>query len=169
MQARNDAELIAMLSQAVSTAFTEVGENLKNEIRDSVRGVVGGGSVYQPNGAGSLSEAWKVEPPVGGGSVVEVEMHYDSSLLDYNPSTFKHASPSEYVDAQGYVHHIKNSGAIQDMASLVFEGGAGPLFGTQNAFWRQPRDAWTPFLAAVDSQAPSWILSALQSVGLDVS
>lgn len=166
MIANNDAELIAMISADMAVALTDVGDEMKDEIKQDVQSVVGVGSVYSPNGAGSLSEAWKITPAQGGGATVEVSMEYDSGLLDYNPSTFKHASPSEYVDSQGYVHHIENSGAIEDMASLVIEGGAGPLFG--DGAWREPRDFWSIFEHNMDVSLDTWILNGMLRAGMPV-
>lgn len=115
MIANSEAELLAMMSVGAGQALADVGDDMVKEIKSDIQSEVGGGAVYQANGAGSFSEAWKADPPQVGGAGASVLMHYDSSLLSHNAATFTHSSPV--------------SGDVEDMTAIVFDGGSGTLFG----------------------------------------
>lgn len=153
MIANNEAELLAMMSQGAGKALSDVGEEMVKEIKVDIQGMVGGGTVYSPNGSGSFADAWKTDPPQVGGSDASILMYHDGSMLSHNADTFTHSSPY--------------GGDIEDMTGIVFDGGSGSLFG--DGFWRKPRRyAWNAFEHNVDVQMDSWMINALMRAGFDV-
>lgn len=154
MIANNEGELLAIMSVGLGSALQDVGDDMVKEIKSDIQSEVGGGAVYQANGAGSFSDAWKADPPQVGGAGASVLMHYDSSLLSHNAATFTHSSPV--------------SGDVEDMTAIVFDGGSGTLFGS-DGFWMSPRpQAWDAFTNNVDVQMDSWMINALMRAGFDV-
>lgn len=164
--ASNDAEVLKMFSAPLKQATEKVIDKMEEELKSQINAALGGGGIkYRRLGeGGGLEGAWKKEAVTVAYNVFTGEMHYDNSLLSFNPSEFQHASPASYVDDDGYTHNIKNHGPVHNLADIVFKGGSGPLFGNGN--WRQARDAWTPFLAACNSKYKQWWREALKSVGL---
>lgn len=153
MIANSEAELLAMMSVGAGEALADVGDDMVKEIKADIQSEVGGGSVYQANGAGSFSDAWKADDPQVGGNSASMLMHYESSLLSHNADTFTHSS-----------HY---GGDVEDMTAIVFDGGSGSLFG--DGWWRSPRrGAWDAFTSNVDAQMDSWMRMALMRAGFDV-
>jgi len=154
MIANSEAELLAMMSVGAGQALADVGDDMVKEIKTDIQSEVGGGSVYKANGSGSFSDAWKADDPQVGANSASMLMHYESSLLSHNASTFTHSSPY--------------SGDVGDMTAIVFDGGSGTLFGN-SGFWMSPRrGAWDAFTNNVDVQMDSWMRMALMRAGFDL-
>ncbi len=154
MIANNEAELLAMMSVGAGEALADVGDDMVKEIKSDIQSEVGGGSVYQANGSGSFSDAWKADDPQVRGNSASMLMHYESSLLSHNAATFTHSS--------------NYGGDVENMPGIVFEGGSGTLFGS-SGFWMSPRrGAWDAFNSNVDAQMDSWMRNALMRAGFDL-
>lgn len=153
MAASNDAELAAMLKPTIMQALQITGDELlKPQIEIVLSNEFGGGSMYQANGAGSVSQAWKTETN-GSGELGESSTQFDNSMLSFGDGRHEGAYSGE---------------KINNMMALLDEGPVGMLFGFDNpARWHE--GIWNDLVLEMwEESGYDWVRQGLESVGLEV-
>ena len=160
----NDAELAAILAPPVMEGLQIMGQwDLEPLIQNIVSSATHRGDFYSAGGSGSLQDAWTTVSYVGGGmSLGEMETYYDSRKLSYDSGRGQHITPDDaFFNRSGF----DDPEAIEDMASLIDQGGGGMLFGPDNPT-RYPTMFWDAVISQFQSEGDAMIRKGLLAAGL---
>ena len=169
-QARNDAQLKAMLLPKIKIAVDYLVQKIWKENQEIVKQVVY--EAYSPKEyerSGQFKQAWETDVKTAG-SVVEGQFKYDPRLLDVVPEKGQHSSIAYNTEGDPMTTYL---------AEIIYQGLAGDFTGeykyaSQNPrfageAWTKKRDAWKQLQDRLDrTLLKKWMMEGFNKAGLSV-
>lgn len=157
MIVNNEAEMTLYLNSvfygAINYTIDRMVELIRQEITRQGIGDESKNTIYDPTN--EFYNAWRKESVSKVGGYILGKMGYDSSFLSLDKDSYTHGS------------NYQGGSDVRDaLADIIFNGKSGMLFG--DGFWRDNRDAWTPFMNQVQAEISSWFVIGCAKSGLQI-
>lgn len=161
MKCHSESEVIAFLSPKLQTMLEPVVDGLKEWNEKEIERVV-----YRPapsvyGRTGEFKQAWDGEIEGGSGEA--------TATFEYHPEKMSVGSNDyESSDYGVHVSVIDGSDIRDSLADIIYESGAGPVFG--EGYWTSPRNAWKELVRiASGAKMKTWISRGASKAGLKIS
>lgn len=152
---RNETQLQAVIAQALVPVINRVLERIVEDNRGLIQEYIYDNdtpAVYERTE--EFKEAWEMQSAKVTGDHVKGEFSYTPDKMSVDPGAFQHGS-----------YYYNPNDVREYLATLIYEGGAGPMFG--EGFWRNKRDVWDRLIKHLGKRRLlSYVSDALKAEGI---
>lgn len=152
---RNETQLQVVIAQALVSVVNRVLERIVEDNRGLIQEYIYDNdtpAVYERTE--EFKEAWETQSAKVTGDHVKGEFSYAPDKMSVDPGAFQHGS-----------YYYNPNDVREYLATLIYEGGAGPMFG--EGFWRNKRDVWDRLIKHLGKRRLlSYVSDALKAEGI---
>lgn len=152
---RNETQLQTVIAQALVPVVNRVLERIVEDNRGLIQEYIYDNdtpAVYERTE--EFKEAWETQSAKVTGDHVKGEFSYAPDKMSVDPGAFQHGS-----------YYYSPNDVREYLATLIYEGGAGPMFG--EGFWRNKRDVWDRLIKHLGKRRLlSYVSDALKAEGI---
>ena len=150
------SEVYSALVLKGAVALDYAMEKLLMKLQENIEKIVyGAGSPEYYGRTNEFLYSWETSKPIIKGNIIESDLFQNMFAMHSDPENFIHGS-----------NYYKQDDITAYMADIIFEGLAGPMFGS--GFWTVARDAWTPTLIHLkNGDFDRWFADGMRMQGSD--